>query len=121
MASENSSGAADGQAAWSSGGAAEGQYLQRLEGYASNDRGEADEPLDPAIDSECRFEVFRREGEQMSSTQFSGGDWRWRLVTTDGLILAEAGGYPNEGMCRAAVAVLRKRAASAPVVDGGHR
>jgi uncharacterized protein YegP (UPF0339 family) len=121
MAAEKTSGSADGRISWASGGAAEGQYLQRFEGYASNDRGDGEEPLDPAIDSECRFELFRCDEERMTSTLFTGGDWRWRLVTTDGLILAEAGGYPNEGMCRAAVAVLRKRAASAPVVEGGRQ
>jgi uncharacterized protein YegP (UPF0339 family) len=72
--------------------------------------------LDADSDIECRFEVFRADEQAMTSTKFSGGDWRGRLVTTDGLILAEASGYPSEGTCRAAIAVLQRRAATAAVV-----
>jgi uncharacterized protein YegP (UPF0339 family) len=102
-------------------GAGERQFLQRHEhGFASNDAGFASQSVDLNSDSdiECRFEVFRADEQAVTSTLFSGGDWRWRLVTTDGLVLAEASGYPSEGTCRAAVAVLQKRAAGAPVVSG---
>jgi uncharacterized protein YegP (UPF0339 family) len=85
--------------------------------FASNDRGEQlFGELRVAADEECQFEIFRQDEERMTSTLFSGGDWRWRLVTTGGLILAEASGYPSETVCRAAVAVLQKRAATAPVI-----
>jgi len=85
---------------------------------ASNDRGEPamSDELDVAADEECRFEIFREVERQMTSTLFSGGDWHWQLVTTSGLILAEASGYPTEQTCRVAVAVLQRRAAGAPVV-----
>lgn len=86
-------------------------------GIASNDcDGEPPfEELGVAPDDECRFEIFRQDEERITSTLFSGGDWRWRLMTTSGLILAEASGYPSETVCRAAVAVLQRRAATAPV------
>jgi uncharacterized protein YegP (UPF0339 family) len=95
------------------------QFLRaQRHGFASNDGegGPAFEELGIAPDDECRFEIFRKDEERMTSTLFSGGDWRWRLMTTSGLILAEASGYPSETMCRAAVAVLQSRAATASVV-----
>jgi uncharacterized protein YegP (UPF0339 family) len=103
------------------GGATEREFLRREgHGYASTDadRASPTDEIDPDSDIECRFEVFRADERAMTSTLFSGGDWRWRLVTTDGLILAEAAGYRTEGTCRAAVAVLQRRAATAAVVSG---
>jgi len=100
-------------------GAAEQQFLRSHgEGYAANDRAG---PLIPdeadfAATEECRFEIYREDEERMTSTLFSGGDWRWQLVGTGGLILAEATGYPNEQTCRVAVAVLQRRAATSPVI-----
>jgi uncharacterized protein YegP (UPF0339 family) len=84
---------------------------------ASNDRGlsPGEDQLDPQGESHCHFEISRAHERPVSSTQFTGGDWRWCLVTSEGLILAEASGYPNEGSCRAAVTALQQRAASASV------
>lgn len=99
--------------------AAEQRFLRSHgEGYASNDRSDPPIPdeADFATTEECRFEIYRKDEERMTSTLFSGGDWRWQLVTTGGLILAEASGYPNEQTCRLAVAVLQRRAATAPVI-----
>ena len=113
MADDLPSSAGYGRAAWAS-GAAERQFLHRDgPGFASNDADP--EELATAIEGDCLFEIFRADEECMTSTQFSGGDWRWRLVTTEGVILAEAAGYPNEGLCRAAVLVLQRRAATAPI------
>ena len=92
--------------------------LQRLDrGSPSNDLALDDLPqeLDLAASGECSFEIYRKGEDRVTSTQFCGGDWRWRLVTSDGLVLAEAAGYPNQGTCEAAVQVLRKRSATAPV------
>ena len=109
--------ARDGHVAWAS-GAAERQFFHgQGPGFASND-ADPDE-LATAIEGECRFEIFRAEEERMTSTLFSGGDWRWRLVTTEGVLLAEAAGYPSEGLCRAAVLVLQRRAATAPLTRAG--
>ena len=99
--------------------AGENRFLRRDgNSFASNDRGDAtpEEELGVAPDEECRFEIFRMDQQRMTSTRFSGGDWRWRLVTSGGLVLAKASGYPNEATCRAAVAVLQARAAGAPVI-----
>ena len=81
---------------------------------ASNDAQR--DNLAGTFEGDCRFEIFREDEERMTSTRFSGGDWRWRLVSTEGLILAEACGYRNEGLCRAAVVVLQQRAATASIV-----
>jgi uncharacterized protein YegP (UPF0339 family) len=117
MADDSPSIARDGRGAWA-GGAAERQVLHRHgPEFASND-ADADE-LATAVEGECRFEIFRADEERMTSTQFSGGDWRWRLVTTDGVMLVEVAGYPNEALCRAAVLVLKRRAATAPVTPTG--
>src|SRR5690606_20599137 len=100
MASDTSSRESDGRVAWA-GGAAERQFLYRQgPGCASNDADAGE--LATAIEGDCRFEIFRADEERMTSTLFSGGDWRWRLVTTEGVMLAEAAGYSNEGLCRAA-------------------
>lgn len=98
--------------------AGESQFLKRRNSFASNDHGGEGlfVELGVAAGEECQFEISRKDEERMTSTLFSGGDWRWRLVTTSGLILAEASGYPSEATCRAAVAVLQKRAATAPVI-----
>ena len=97
----------------------ESQFLRtQRHSFASNDPTGTStlEELGVAADEECHFEIFRENEERMTSTLFSGGDWRWRLVTTSGLILAEASGYPSEPTCRAAVAILQRRAATAPVI-----
>lgn len=99
------------------GSAAAERLTEDLYSYADNDLDP--EELASAIEDQCRFEIFRADEERMTSTLFSGGDWRWRLVTSDGGLLAEAAGYPNEGLCRAAVLVLQRRAASAPIRPRG--
>lgn len=117
MGSESLFDADCGRAAWHRAGG-ENQFLRRQHGdsYTSNDHdgGPAWDELGLAADEECRFEIFRKDEQRMTSTLFSGGDWRWRLVTTGGLMLAEASGYPNEASCRAAVAVLQRRAQPLP-------
>jgi len=99
--------------------ASESQFLRtQRNSFASNDHGGGGllEARGIAAYEDCHFEIFRKDEERMTSTLFSGGDWRWRLVTTGGLILAEASGYPSETTCRTAVAILLKRAATAPVI-----
>jgi uncharacterized protein YegP (UPF0339 family) len=99
--------------------AGESQFLRtQRNSFASNDQsaGPASADLAPGSDEECHFEIFRKDEERMTSTLFSGGDWRWRLVTTGGRVLAEAAGYPNETACRAAVSILQRRAAGAAVI-----
>ncbi len=60
-----------------------------------------------------RFEVFRTEEVSVSSTQFAGGDWHWRLADAANNTLVEGGGYPSKGACVVAVSYLRDRASSA--------
>ena len=106
-----------GRAAWAVGGA-ESQFLHRDgPGFAS--RNVSAEDLAIGIEGDCRFEIFRADEERMTSTLFSGGDWRWRLVTSQGVTLAEAAGYHGESLCRAAVLVLQRCAATAPVTPAG--
>lgn len=66
----------------------------------------------PASTSD-KFEVFRAEEMRVSSTQFAGGDWRWRLSDSAGKTLVEGGGYRSERSCMVAVSLLRDRAFSA--------
>jgi hypothetical protein len=115
LPAESAAGRGDGRMAW--GSASADRQRHDPHGFAANDADP--EELAAAIEGECRFEIFRADEERMTSTLFSGGDWRWRLVTTDGGLLAEAAGYPNEGLCRAAVLVLQRRAATAPVTRRG--
>ena len=68
---------------------------------------------DAVIASSDRFEIFREEEVQVSSTQFAGGDWRWRLADPTGKTLVEGIGYRSERACKVAVALLRDRAFSA--------
>jgi uncharacterized protein YegP (UPF0339 family) len=58
------------------------------------------------------FEVFRAEEVSMTSTLFSGGDWRWRLRSPAGATLAKGDGYKSERACRIAVMALRGFAVS---------
>lgn len=60
-----------------------------------------------------KFEVFRADEVQVSSTQFAGGDWRWRLSDREGKTLVEGGGYRSERACQVAVSLLRDRAFAA--------
>lgn len=92
-----------------SGGAARPRFASA----PSNDR------IGLAASEDCRFVIFRADEQRMTSTLFAGGDWRWRLVTTGGTILAEAAGYPSESTCRLAVSILQKRAATAEVATLG--
>jgi len=70
-----------------------------------------------AINSESkgflRFEVYRDEEIRVSSTQFCGGAWSWRLCSPSGKILAQSRAYEREADCRAALSQVRCHPASA--------
>jgi hypothetical protein len=86
-------------------------------GYAANDRN-ADAQASPqpvAQGGQGHFDIFREDEVSVSSTQFVGGGWRWRLSDGAGLIVAEAGDYPSEPQCRAAVAAIQAYAGFATV------
>lgn len=85
-------------------------------GYASNDQSNgASESPEPGEAYLCHFTIFRADSVSVTSTQFAGGDWRWRLSDHEGTTLVEAGGYRNEAHCRKAVAILQAHAARAAV------
>jgi uncharacterized protein YegP (UPF0339 family) len=65
----------------------------------------------------CTFEVYRADEVRMTSTQFGGGDWHWRLADADGLIMLDTGGYASEGECLDAVAILRDNAGFASLTQ----
>jgi uncharacterized protein YegP (UPF0339 family) len=97
---------------------AEERFLgQPSGGYASNDRGHAaSEPAQPMPrGGHGHFEIFREDEVSVTSTQFVGGGWRWRLSDGEGLVVAEAGDYPSEASCRAAVAAIQAHAGFATV------
>lgn len=92
------------------------------DGYAAEARlvGEriSEQQIDPKPVANVRddhFIVFRAEEVQLTSTQFGGGDWHWRLTDKAGSTLVEGAGYHSESECLEAVAMLRDRGASAPV------
>ena len=60
-----------------------------------------------------RFEVYRDEEIRVSSTQFCGGAWSWRLCAPSGQILAQSRAYEREEDCRAALSHVRRHAADA--------
>jgi uncharacterized protein YegP (UPF0339 family) len=64
-------------------------------------------------DERARFEVYRAEEVSITSTQFCGGDWRWRLRSAAGATLAKGDGYASERACRKAVIALRSYAHTA--------
>ena len=58
----------------------------------------------------CTFEVYRADEVRASSTRFVGGDWHWRLLDSEGLILLDTGGYASESQCLAAIGILQLNA-----------
>jgi len=58
-------------------------------------------------EGQSRFEIYRTERVNLTSTLFGGGDWHWRLIATSGAVLADCGGYRNEAECLDAVEALR--------------
>jgi len=77
---------------------------------ASNDQPD---PPEAAERARCHFHIYRADAVRLTTTRFSGGDWRWRLSDDAGRILVEAGGYRSEAHCREAVGILQARAALA--------
>lgn len=63
--------------------------------------------------SSDKFDVFRASEVRITSTQFAGGDWRWRLTDGAGNTLVEGGGYRSKRACLLAVSLLRDRARTA--------
>jgi uncharacterized protein YegP (UPF0339 family) len=64
-----------------------------------------------------RFEIFRANEVNLTSTLFSGGDWRWRLANRAGETLVEGCGYRTEADCEGAVVFLQTRAQFARICD----
>jgi uncharacterized protein YegP (UPF0339 family) len=73
--------------------------------------------LRPSADPSWSFEIYRADQVSVTSTLFSGGDWRGRFASAPGTVLVEGKGYGTEQACRAAVSALQHNARSAEVVD----
>ena len=85
-------------------------------GVAANDSGGAHLVFAGLSETHrCHFSVYRADSVSVTSTQFSGGDWRWRLSDQTGAVLVQAAGYRSEALCREAVAILQARSARATV------
>ena len=61
------------------------------------------------------FEVYRTEEVFLTSILRSGGEWRWRLCSSDGAVHASSSAYGNEKACLAAIDALRSCARAAEV------
>jgi len=66
-------------------------------------------------EAHARFDIYRADQVRLTSTQFGGGDWHWRLTGASGEIVADCGGYRNEAQCHAAVSALRDEAGDADI------
>jgi uncharacterized protein YegP (UPF0339 family) len=87
----------------------------RQEGRAATAEGSI---CENAERTSCTFEVYRADEVRMTSTQFGGGDWHWRLSDADGQVLLDTGGYASERECRDAIAILQENAGWATVTAG---
>ena len=61
------------------------------------------------------FEIYRADKVRITSTLFSGGDWRWQFSVASGVIVARGAGFGSEMECRAAVTALRRNSQSAKI------
>lgn len=91
--------------------------LERMADPQSDRFGDIAGPfaVDRLESASCRFDVYRADEVRMTSTQFGGGDWHWRLSDAVGLILLDTGGYASERECRGAIAILQENAGWARV------
>ena len=64
-----------------------------------------------------RFETYRTDEVSLTSIQFGGGDWHWRLTNAEGGLLADCGGFTNRLDCQAAVMSIRAEASSAAFLE----
>jgi uncharacterized protein YegP (UPF0339 family) len=92
-----------------------GTATLRQEGRAATAEGSIHENAER---TSCTFEVYRADEVRMTSTQFGGGDWHWRLSDADGQVLLDTGGYASERECRDAIAILQENAGWATVTAG---
>ena len=92
-----------------------GTATLRQEGRAATAEGSIHENAER---TSCKFEVYRADEVRMTSTQFGGGDWHWRLSDADGQVLLDTGGYASELECRDAIAILQENAGWATVTAG---
>jgi uncharacterized protein YegP (UPF0339 family) len=95
-------------------------HFRKLDKTATSYVEQGSEIIGPMVhDSDekisCRFDVYRADEVRMTSTQFGGGDWHWRLSDAEGLILLDTGGYATERECRGAIAILQENAGWASV------
>ena len=90
-------------------------HFRKLNGPAAPRRADGSAmaealPCESAEKVPYKFDIYRADEVRMTSTQFCGGDWHWRLSDAEGLILLDTGGYASEHECRSAVAILQENA-----------
>jgi uncharacterized protein YegP (UPF0339 family) len=66
-------------------------------------------------EAQSRFDIYRADHVRLTSTQFGGGDWHWRLTGASGSVIADCGGYRDEAQCLAAVNAMRSEARLASI------
>jgi len=61
------------------------------------------------------FSIFRAERVMLTSTRLAGGDWRWNLRASNGVLIAQGSGFRTETECLTAVKFLKENSQSANI------
>lgn len=65
------------------------------------------------------FETYQVPETHLTAILRSGGDWRWRLCSSDGQVQVISGSYVTHKACIAAIHILRGSAGTAEMIDEG--
>ncbi|MFK4875003.1 hypothetical protein [Novosphingobium sp. ZW T3_23] len=62
------------------------------------------------------FQIARAESVMLTSTRIAGGDWRWQLRSTAGILIAKGSGFRTETECLAVVKILKNSCQDARIL-----
>jgi uncharacterized protein YegP (UPF0339 family) len=73
-------------------------------------------PLLPPVSNDVEgmyFEVYQVPEVAFTAILRGGGEWRWRLCSSEGSVAVASGSYPTEAACISAIDILRGSAGTA--------
>jgi uncharacterized protein YegP (UPF0339 family) len=73
----------------------------------------ATKPANDAQQLPSHFDIYQERRVRLTSVLFSPSDWRWRLLSPSGEVLAVSQGYSSDAECRTSMEAVRAHAASA--------